>query len=217
MEIELEIVNLDKPQTQGEAFSLVLQEKGGNRFVPVVIGLNEARALLMAANSVELPRPLTHDLILQAVEELGGQVVKVCIVGHKAGIYFTEIAIQRNGESYYLDSRLSDAAVIAFKCGLPILIEASLFDEISYSTNNKRNTEDEEAFAKYFQGATQNDDDEMASLYYECLNGTKVPMNLSKATDKQLQILLEDALERENYELAAEIDKEVKSRQENGK
>ena len=42
-------------------------------------------------------------------------------------------------------------------------------------------------------------------------------MNLSKATDKQLQILLEDALERENYELAAEIDKEVKSRQENGK
>lgn len=214
MEIELEIVNPGHPNIHGEAFNLVLQEKGGTRFVPVIIGLNEARALLLALGDVETARPLTHDLLLQTIHKMGGDVSKITVTDFVAGAYIVEVAVETATGICYLDARLSDAAVLSVKTGVPIMMDAVLFQKVSYTHEGKVAKDDEAALARYFDAALANDDEDE---FYVCADGLRVPMDLRKATDRQLDLLMQEALARENYELAAEIDNEIKIRKADGK
>lgn len=92
----------------------------GRRHLMIVIGPFEAMAINYGAEGVRTSRPMTHDLIVKGITEMGGKVEKIVIDDLWSGTYFAKIHISRNGEETIIDSRPSDAIAVAVRCDAPI-------------------------------------------------------------------------------------------------
>lgn len=105
--------------------AIVLREKDGYREFPIIIGPFEARAIDRNVRGISLPRPMTHDLLRNAIEMLGGIIQDVYIHKLEEQTYFASLRVRRGSEQFDIDSRPSDAIAIAtsFSPELPILIE----------------------------------------------------------------------------------------------
>lgn len=205
-EIELE-VSSPVSQTQGEAFNLILKEKYGERFLPVIIGLPEGRLVVIEQNHIALKRPFAHDLLLQLCEKTDCVLQKVVIDDYKDGIFYVHIHLFRNGEVLLLDSRVSDAVVIALKAGLPIFVRSSILVAAGYTKNGRiadpsprpQSENDDEDFI------FEPDDEDEGLRLSEGMDFSQYPVDV-------LNDLLRQAIETENYEAAALIDAELNKR-----
>ena len=204
-EIELEVANL-APQTQGEAFNLILKEKHGDRFLPVIIGLPEGRLIVIEQNRIALKRPFAHDLLIQLCEKTDSVIEKAVIDGYKDGIFYVHIHLLRNGELLLLDSRVSDAVVVALKVGAPIFARSSILNAAGYTKEGRIGTPtrhvDDDSDDDDFP--LDVDDDDRLML--------RDGMDFSELTVGELNELLRQAVETENYEAAALIDAELNKR-----
>ncbi len=108
---------------------LVLKEAEGERVLPIWIGAMEAMAISVAINEIPFPRPMTHDLLLETVRNLGGIVDRVEVVAIREGTFFAEILVTQGGETRRQDSRPSDAIALAVRAKCPILVAESVLDE----------------------------------------------------------------------------------------
>lgn len=108
------------------AHVVILQEKGGERLLPIWIGAAEADSILMEINNVRKERPLTHDLCKSLIAGLGGELRRVQITRVAKGTYFAELHIVRGGEVVHVDARPSDSIAIALRFPAPIFAEESL-------------------------------------------------------------------------------------------
>lgn len=207
MEIEVEVVYPQRMPVSGDAFTLVLHEKGGDRFVPVLIGLNEARSVVLELNHIQLPRPMSYDLFMTLLQHADSKVVKLLVDGFREGIYLAHLELQGPQGDFQIDARLSDAVVLALKSNVPICFEESVFNATSYSQKDK--------FLQS-QEAVQPDrlTEDGEPDHFELGNGESIPLDLTMASERQLRQLLKTAEETENFELAAEIDDELKRRKE---
>lgn len=210
MEIELELANMDSPNLQGDAFTLILNEKNGNRFVPVIIGVTEAKYILMEYNQIRVKRPLPYDLMMELLEQNGGKIVKIFVRDVQDGIYFVSIYYQRGAEILELDSRLSDALALSLKTQIPVLIQNEVFEKVCYTEEGKSEKRELPADVSDFWNTNDSDPDDEVDFFE--VGDEKVPLDLKKATTKQLQNLLAEAVAKENYELAADIDAELNTR-----
>ena len=115
---------------------ILLREVGGIREFPIVIGIFEATSIDRRVKQVASPRPLTHDLVCNAVELLGGRIQDVCIRAMEEQTYFASIRVVRGEELIEIDSRPSDAVAIAvsFQPLLPILIDETVLERSLTST-----------------------------------------------------------------------------------
>ena len=95
------------------AHVVILQEKGGERLLPIWIGSAEADSILMEINNVRKERPLTHDLCKSLIAGLGGELRRVQITRVAKGTYFAEMHIVRGGEVVHVDARPSDSIALA--------------------------------------------------------------------------------------------------------
>ena len=120
---------------------IFLEEVGGNRLLPIWIGITEGQAIAIRFSGIVLPRPLTHDLLLAAVKALGYTVEKVVISDIKENTFYARIHIQKGSSALTLDSRPSDAIAVAVRAGCTILVEEKVFSRCQ--TLNKPITEDE--------------------------------------------------------------------------
>jgi bifunctional DNase/RNase len=110
---------------------LVLREQENTRrVVTLYIGGPEASAIHTALEGIQAPRPLTHDLCINIVEALAGQIERVVLTEIKDQTYFAEIHIAHTGGSVRVSSRPSDAVAIALRVECPIFIEETLLDEV---------------------------------------------------------------------------------------
>ena len=211
-EVELEVADLHCPQIQGDAFNLVLKEKNGNRFVPILIGLNEAKSIILEVNQIKLKRPFAHDLVHQLCEKNDCSVQKVVINHFHEGIYYVHIYILRRGELILLDSRVSDAVVIALKSNAPIFMAEVVFNQTSYDHYDELTPDFDfsELVAKNNMSRSYND----ASWGDVGMSAHKP---LKECTLSELKALLAEAVDEENYEFAAEIDAELNRRPDYGK
>lgn len=211
-EVELEVADLHCPKIQGDAFNLVLKEKNGNRFVPILIGLNEAKSIILEVNHIKLKRPFAHDLVLQLCEKNDCFVQKVVINHFHDGIYYVHIYILRKGEVILLDSRVSDAVVIALKSDAPILMTEVVFNQTSYDNYDELSPDFDfsELVSKNNMPHSFND-----ASWRE--DGVKASKPLKDCTLSELKALLAEAVDEENYEFAAEIDAELNRRPDYGK
>ena len=116
----------------GEQQLVFLREVDGPRSFPIVIGLFEATSIDRRVRGELPPRPLTHDLLRNAIDELGGTVEDVVITSLTDHTYFAEIRVRHDGELIVLDSRPSDALALAvqYEPHLPIYVAESILDEI---------------------------------------------------------------------------------------
>ncbi len=108
------------------SYVVILQEKGGTRFLPIWIGQPEAEAIAMHLNGVKRERPLTHDLCKSLILALGGVLRRVQITRVAQSTYFAELHLQRNDGVLTLDARPSDSIALALRCGAPIFAQEFL-------------------------------------------------------------------------------------------
>ena len=206
--IEVEVFDVRSSSQATEAFSMILVDKfNKQRYVPFIIGLNEARAILGELHGRLPQRPLTHrlfvDLLVQHIPDYNLEFVS--IVAYNQAIYFASIVIQSPTGSYFeVDARPSDAVAIALSAGVPIYFHKRLFEEqMQLST---RATEYEEN-AIIFPTAAARRTPETAKAQNEWET-----LSLSELKD-----MLQEAVEEENYEQAAKIQEEIDKRGEGKK
>ena len=101
---------------------VVLQESGGETVIPIWIGIFEANAIAMEMEHVELPRPLTHDLMKNMLTQLSVSVEKVVITALEETTYYAEIHLLRQDERCVIDSRPSDALALAVRTGASVFV-----------------------------------------------------------------------------------------------
>ncbi len=111
---------------------IYLREVNGDRQFPILIGVFEATSIDRRVKSYSAPRPLTHDLIVSMVEQLGGELDSVLITELKDHTYFARVRIRQDGELIEIDSRPSDAIAIAVTCepNLPIWVSEQVIEEV---------------------------------------------------------------------------------------
>ncbi|WP_075937870.1 bifunctional nuclease family protein [Halosegnis longus] len=96
--------------------------------LPIFVGFEEALAIRRGLDAEDTPRPFTHDLLLDAVEELGGRVDAVEITGLEDGTYIAELRLATPRGSVTLDARPSDSLALAARTGAPITVADAVFD-----------------------------------------------------------------------------------------
>ena len=114
-----------------ESQYIFLKEVGGDRQFPIVIGIFEATSIDRRVKKVERPRPLTHDLIVNIVETMGGEMDSVVITELKNHTYFAKLRIRVEGELIEIDARPSDALAVAVTTDppLPIYVDENVINE----------------------------------------------------------------------------------------
>ena len=112
---------------------IYLREVEGERQFPILIGIYEASSIDRRVKKFKAPRPLTHDLVVQVVEALGGELDSVIISELKDHIYYAKLRIRHEGEILEIDSRPSDAIAVAVSCDphLPIYVEEDVLEELT--------------------------------------------------------------------------------------
>ena len=107
---------------------VILQERDGERVLPIWIGPGEASAIAMELADMKFSRPLTHDLLASVVAGLGGALQKVIISRVEENTYFAEMIIRRNGEVISVDARPSDSIAVALRLQADIFAHEELLE-----------------------------------------------------------------------------------------
>ncbi len=105
---------------------VILKVKDSDRYLPIWIGANEADAIALKLQNMEVPRPLTHDLLGSVIESLGAKVAHILVSDLADDTFYAKIALDHNGERTEIDSRPSDAIALAVRASAPIFVEDSV-------------------------------------------------------------------------------------------
>ncbi len=116
---------------------LILKDASEEYVLPIWIGAMEAMSISMTLNKVKLPRPMTHDLMLQSLDTVGVRVDKVAVVELREGTYYAEIFVSRGEESFTIDSRPSDAIALALRAEAPIFVSESVLEQVAEHKEQK--------------------------------------------------------------------------------
>lgn len=189
--IKLDIAGLSYSQTQSGAYALVLNESGGRRQLPIIIGGFEAQAIAIELEKMTPTRPLTHDLFKSFAISFGIQVNEVVIYKLVEGIFYSKLICEKDGFVTEIDARTSDAIAIGVRFNCPIYT----FEEILSGAGTLL-SEQEDA-----------DDDELGDDEH-----TDLGKAMHQQSNEDLETQLQEALENEDYELASRIRDEINKR-----
>lgn len=129
MEIEVELSKIIINETVDQQV-IVLSEKGGQRSFPIVIGMPEILAIDRRLKGIELPRPMTHDLLADAIEQLGGEIEKVVVNDLVDHTFYARIHVIAGDEKLEIDSRPSDALALGVGLNVPVFVEEKVFEKM---------------------------------------------------------------------------------------
>jgi len=108
---------------------VILREKGSDRYLVIWIGANEAEAIAVRLQDVAVPRPMTHDLLRNTIDQLGGRVSYIVVNDVANDTYFARIVLDVHGQPMEIDSRPSDAIALAVRVEAPIYAEESVLEK----------------------------------------------------------------------------------------
>jgi len=128
IEMNLAGVRIELPSNQP---IVLLRESEGERFLPIWIGQSEAAAIALALQGVITPRPMTHDLLRNILDEMAVQVSNIVITELREGTFYAVINMQRNGDAFEISSRPSDAIALAVRLGCKIFVHEEVLSEAS--------------------------------------------------------------------------------------
>lgn len=188
--IELKIIGLSYSQTQSGAYALVLAEKQGSRRLPIIIGGFEAQSIAIELEKMKPSRPLTHDLFKTFVEAVDVKIKEVLIYNLVEGVFYAKIVCDQNGHLIDIDARTSDAIAIGIRADCPVYT----FEHILSSA-----------------GIQLEDEIEAESTAIESVEKEE-KQGLSAASTEELELLLQEAIDMEDYERASEIRDELNKR-----
>ncbi len=128
IELNLVGVRVELPSNQP---IVLLREKEGERYLPIWIGAMEATAIAFALQGIVTQRPMTHDLLKNVLEEIQVRVDRIVITELREGTFYAVIHMSRNGSSYEVSSRPSDAIALAVRVNVPIFAQEEVLTEAS--------------------------------------------------------------------------------------
>ena len=108
---------------------VLLKTADGNKFLPIWIGHAEASAILMKLQSQAPPRPMTHDLLSDMLEQLGAAISRITVTELRENTFFAQITLSVGGRELEIDSRPSDAIALAVRSGAPIYAAEEVISE----------------------------------------------------------------------------------------
>ncbi len=196
--IELEIVALSHSITQTHSYAVVLGEVNGLRRLPIVIGGFEAQAIAVALERMSPSRPLTHDLMRNFMLAFNVELHEIVINDLQEGIFYSKLVCSNANDNVDIDSRTSDALALAVRSGCPIFTYENILDQAGVLMDDDQNFKQEgtKSIGKVSSGSI-NESDSLLNLSVEELN-----------------TLLAEVLEKEDYIKAISIRDELKKRGE---
>lgn len=194
--IELEIVALSHSITQSHSYAVVLGEVNGLRRLPIVIGGFEAQAIAVALEKMQPSRPLTHDLMKNFLTAFAIDLHEIIISDLQEGIFYSKLVCSNDKDTIEIDSRTSDAIALAVRFGCPIYTYENILDNAGILMEDT----DEGKKKKSKQPVMVEQDMPTGSE------------DLKTMTLDELNTLLNDVLESEDYMRAIAIRDEINSR-----
>ncbi len=128
IEVQLKRVVL---QHKDEQQFIYLEEKGGHRSFPIVIGFNEAAEIRRKLIGEENVRPMTHDLITRVMQSLNFELTKVIISELKDATFYAALVLEHEDEEKFVDCRPSDAIALAVQTGARVFVARKVLDEVA--------------------------------------------------------------------------------------
>jgi bifunctional DNase/RNase len=182
--IQVDILGLSTSPASGGAYALILKEVNGNRRLPIIIGAFEAQSIALEMEGIKPPRPLTHDLMKNILESTGNELSEINISELKDGTFYARLIF----EAQEIDARPSDAIALAVRFGAPIFVADKVMDEAGFLPENE-DQENAEAGATVVPPAGK--DSKVAKL-------------------EGLRNQLKEAVDREDYEKAAQLRDDIR-------
>jgi len=189
--IELEIVALSHSITQTHSYAVVLGEVNGLRRLPIVIGGFEAQAIAVALEKMQPSRPLTHDLMKNFMSAFNIDLHEIIISDLQEGIFYSKLVCSSDNDTIEIDSRTSDALALAVRFGCPVYTYEHILESAGILM-------EETGAAKKRKPATIEEDESKDDL--------------KSLTLEELNALLTEVLEKEDYLRAIAIRDEINSR-----
>lgn len=192
--VSLEIIGMTYSESTTGAYVLILGDKNSNRRLPVVIGGNEAQSIALGLERQKSARPLTHDLFLKFADTFHIKILEVVINRFRDGVYYAMLVCQQGNELVMIDARPSDAIALAVRLNRDIyayesvMEEAGIVMEDTEKETNLQNTED------------------------TSINKVPPTTSLDLIPLDELEDMLQEAIDDEDYQKAAQIRDEINKR-----
>ena len=186
--VSLEIVGMTYSESSTGAYILILGDKNSPRKLPIVIGNAEAESIAVGIDKQRGGRPLTHDLFLRFAKEFDVEIKEVVINRFREGVFYAMLVCQQGTELMMVDARPSDAIAIAVRCGCDIYAYDTVMQEagiIMEELDKETTTENADDAATYINKVNEDD--------------------LTQLTVPELEELLQEAVDNEDYQKAAQI------------
>ena len=131
--VQMDVSKIRIDERRGEQV-VVLKERGGNRFLPIIIGISEVTAIKMKISGIQPPRPLTHDLLKDTIAQLGASLQRIVITKLELNTFFAKLILQtRDGELREVDARPSDSIAVALRVDAPIFVAEEVLNQVASS------------------------------------------------------------------------------------
>lgn len=199
--VKLNIKGISYSQTQNGAYALILNEVDGDRKLPIVIGAFEAQSIAIALEKeIRPPRPLTHDLFKNFADRFDIVVKQVIIHKLVDGVFYSSLICERDKIEEIIDARTSDAIALALRFQAPIFTYKNILDKagIYLKVNPKKGDEEQDSILV----------DDFVAEEIEA----SAKENYKDKSLQELNTLLDEAVNNEDYEKAAKIRDEISKR-----
>lgn len=190
--IQVDILGLSSSPSAGGAYALLLKESFGARRLPIIIGSFEAQSIALEIEGIKPPRPLTHDLMKNLIDDLGGNVLEVFINELRDNTFYAKITLEVSTLTNIIDARPSDAIALAVRTGTQIFVSEEVMRAAAFVPANEEDEDGKESF-------------ELAKDYDE----KQYPKQSTETKIASLQDQLREAIEKEDYERAAKLRDEI--------
>jgi hypothetical protein len=191
--VELEIGGISYSYSQSGAYTLILSESGGKRKLPIIIGQFEAQSIAVEMEKMKPARPLTHDLFRSLSLSFNIKLNEVIINKFEEGVFHSILIFEKENQIHTIDSRTSDAVALAIRFNCPIYTSEEILNEVGV----------------IFDEQIDDKNDENSDETDEPLNPASIFSSLSI---EELESMLNEAVENEDYELASQIRDEINKR-----
>ena len=135
---------------------IILRDQDGQRALPIWVGIFEANAIALQIENVATPRPMTHDLLRNVIQDLKADVQKIVVCDLKENTFYALIYLTVNGDTIAVDARPSDAIALALRVRAPIFVEDTVIDNAK-TLDFTPDKADSERLQKWLEGLAPGD------------------------------------------------------------
>lgn len=165
--IEMRVMGIALDTRTGSPI-VVLHDKDNRKALPIWIGSAEASAIIRKIENLNVARPMTHDLIINVIEETGYTIDRIEIADVEKETYFASIClVNKEGKEVEIDARPSDAIAVAIRVDAPIFVSSKVLASGSVSTDSAKDEEELKEFKSFIQNVKPSDFEKLLKDYPE--------------------------------------------------